>query len=93
MMLATGCMYGINLMLISHLPKYFARLGMAATISGLLNAFTYVGSSLSAYCFGRVAEKSGWNGVIGIWLVFSAAGAVALFGSMGKWRKFSEKID
>lgn len=93
MMLATGCMYGINLMLISHLPKYFAGLGMAATISGLLNAFTYVGSSLSAYCFGRVAEKSGWNGVIGIWLAFSAAGAVALFGSMGKWRKFSEKID
>ena len=93
MMLATGCMYGINLMLISHLPKYFAGFGMAATISGLLNAFTYVGSSVSAYCFGRVAEKSGWNGVIGIWLVFSAAGAAALLGGMGKWEKFSGKID
>lgn len=89
MMLATGCMYGINLMLISHLPKYFAGFGMAATVSGLLNAFTYVGSSVSAYSFGSIAEKSGWYGVIGIWLAFSATGAAVLFSGMKKWKRFS----
>lgn len=91
MMLITGCMYGINLMLISHLPKYFTKFRMVSTISGLLNAFTYVGSSLSTYCFGAVAEKNSWLRVIGIWFVFSACGAIILFRSIKKWKAFSKE--
>ena len=64
MMLITGCTYGVNLMLISRLPKYFAGLGMVSTVSGLLNAFTYVGSAVSTYAFGAVAESSGWLQVV-----------------------------
>ena len=52
MTLTAGCMYGINLFLISRLPAHFSRFGKVATVSGILNASTYVGSSLSAWLFG-----------------------------------------
>lgn len=88
MMIITGCMHGINLMLISRLPRYFAGFGMVSTLSGVLNAFTYVGSSLSTYSFGAVADKSGWLSVIGIWFAVSVGGVLLLLCCMGKWKCF-----
>lgn len=58
MMLITGCMFGVNLMLISRVPGHFAGRGNVSTVSGILNAATYVGSALSTYVFGAVAESN-----------------------------------
>ena len=87
MMLITGCTYGVNLMLISRLPKYFAGLGMVSTVSGLLNAFTYVGSAVSTYAFGAVAESSGWLQVILLWLFVAGSASVTLFAAQRRWRQ------
>lgn len=87
MMLITGCTYGVNLMLISRLPKYFAGLGMVSTVSGLLNAFTYVGSAVSTYGFGAVAESGGWFPVILLWLLVAGSGSVILFAARRKWKQ------
>lgn len=88
MMIITGCMFGVNLMLISRMPRHFAKFGMVATISGILNAATYIGSALSTYGFGSIAEKSGWSHVIYIWIASSAGAVLLLLCSVRKWKNF-----
>lgn len=84
----TGCMYGINLMLISHVPRHFAKFGRTATISGILNASTYIGSALSTYAFGAVSERFGWLFAIVIWGAVSLFGTLLLLGCFRKWTRF-----
>lgn len=89
MTLTTGCMYGINLFLISRLPARFSRVGKVATVSGILNASTYVGSSISAWLFGIISDLSGWLSVISAWLVIALGGILICLAFFRKWEKFS----
>ena len=89
MTLTAGCMYGINLFLISRLPAHFSRFGKVATVSGILNASTYVGSALSAWLFGMISDLFGWIAVISVWIVIALAGALVCFAFFRKWEKFS----
>ena len=91
MTLITGCMHGINLMLISRVPGHFAGFGKVSTVSGILNAATYVGSSLSTYGFGAVAEGSGWKAVVGLWIAVGILGLASMLCARGKWRRFCGK--
>lgn len=88
MMVITGCMFGVNLMLISRMPRHFARYGMVSTISGILNAATYIGSALATYGFGWIAESNGWSNVIGIWIAASAGAVLLLLCNIRKWKRF-----
>lgn len=84
----TGCAHGINLMLISRVPGHFTRYGKVSSVSGILNSATYVGSSLSTYGFGAVAEAAGWMPVVAIWIGVCVAGAALMFAVKGKWARF-----
>lgn len=88
MTLITGCAHGINLMLISRVPGHFTRYGKVSSVSGILNSATYVGSSLSTYGFGAVAEAAGWLPVVAIWIGVCAAGAALMLSVKGKWARF-----
>ncbi len=74
MAVITACMHGINLMLVSYLPQYFAQYGKASSVSGFLNAWTYVGSAISSYGFAALSQRYGWYFTIVLWAVISAAG-------------------
>jgi len=71
--LIVGCMHGVNLMYIGYLPRRFAA-GGVATVSGILNFGTYVGSAISSYGVAAVSEQIGWQGTIGLWAVIAFAG-------------------
>lgn len=43
----TACMHGVNLILVCMLPVFFKEGGNVSTVSGTLNACTYVGSAFS----------------------------------------------
>lgn len=88
MTVITGCMYGVNLMLISRVPGHFARFGNVSMVSGILNAATYAGSALSTYGFGAVAEDFGWMQVVILWAVTALAGALLLLPRMRRWGDF-----
>ena len=88
MTLITGCAHGINLMLISRVPRHFTRYGKVSSVSGILNSATYVGSSLSTYGFGAVAEQAGWMQVVIIWIAVCAAGMCVMFLARKKWARF-----
>ena len=88
MMLITGCMHGINMLLISRLPIHFHNYGRISTISGLLNTFTYVGSAISSYGFAVFSEQLGWGFTIGLWTIIALLGAITCIISLPRWNRF-----
>ncbi|HJC25874.1 MAG TPA: MFS transporter [Candidatus Eisenbergiella merdavium] len=91
MTLTAGCMYGINLFLISRLPAHFSRFGKVATVSGILNASTYVGSALSAWLFGLISDRFGWIAVISMWILIALGGALICGAFFRRWSRFSRE--
>lgn len=91
MTLITGCMHGVNLMLISRVPGHFTGFGKVSTVSGILNAATYIGSSLSTYGFGAVADSAGWRTVILLWAGIALLGAVLMLLAKRRWGQFCGK--
>ena len=73
----TSAMYGANLMLITTIPAHFSKYGKASTLTGALNAFTYMGTALSTYGIGAISETFGWNAALFGWM-FAAFGGLAL---------------
>lgn len=73
----TGCMHGVNMMLICNLPARFAATGKVSLISGVLNACTYIGSALSTYVFALAAQRFGWRVTVLCWAGVCVLGAAA----------------
>ena len=47
--IVTSCMLGVNTMLVSMLPTYFAQYGKVSFVSGLLNSCVYIGLCAKAF--------------------------------------------
>ena len=75
-------------MLIVIIPKNFAKFGMVSTFSGVLNAFTYVGASISSYGFAVIADFSGWNAAIISWCVIAFLGTTLCLFKIKSWTDF-----
>jgi OPA family glycerol-3-phosphate transporter-like MFS transporter len=71
MALTVAGMHGVNLMLISIVPRRFVVFGKVSTYSGILNASTYVGAALSTYGFAALAEIFDWNFTILTWVAMN----------------------
>ena len=85
----SASMHGANLMLIGELPGRFARHGRVGAVSGLLNAFTYVGAAAAIYCFAALRERfSGWRPVFALWMAVLSLGIVLLLFAMPRWLRF-----
>lgn len=91
MALISGCMNGINLMIVSRLPSNFSSYGCVAGMSGLLNCVTYVGSALSTYAVAAVSEHFGWSPTVFIWVVTAAVSGALCIAAHRTWKKFKKK--
>ena len=89
--LITGCMHGINLMLITHVPKRFKKYGNISTFAGIFNACTYVGEAIFLYGIAAIAKHFGWQFSIGTCLVIAILGTLCCFIAARPWKKFSEQ--
>ncbi|MBO5931292.1 MAG: MFS transporter [Clostridia bacterium] len=87
MALTVAAMHGINLMLISIVPRRFVVFGKVSTYSGILNASTYVGAALSTYGFAALAETFDWNFTILTWVIISLVGAAVCFFGARIWQR------
>ena len=85
--LLTGCMHGINLLLVCMVPAFFAKFGNISAVSGLLNACTYIGSAISTYGIAALSENIGWKATILCWGIIAAAGFVTCLASIRPWKK------
>ena len=86
--LLVACMHGINLMLITVVPKRFIKSGKVSTFSGLLNAATYVGAAVALPLFPWLKNNFNWGVTITAWAIISALGATVCFIVVPMWRKF-----
>ena len=87
MALTVAAMHGVNLMLISIVPRRFVPFGKVSTYSGILNASTYVGAALSTYGFAALAEAFNWNFTILTWVAISLIGAILCFFAARIWQR------
>ena len=83
----TGSMHGVNLMLIMMLPNAFKKYGNISTVSGVLNACTYIGSALSTYGVALISQRSGWSTTIIIWVIIASVGTAICFICARSWSK------
>ena len=76
MALLTGCTHGINMMLVCMVPKHFAYTGKVSLVSGILNAFTYIGSAVSIYGYPLIEGAGGLDAVKIVWIITAVLGLV-----------------
>ena len=91
MTLITGCMHGVNLMLITHVPKRFKKHGNISTFAGVVNACTYVGEAIFTYGIALLQKQFDWRFCIGIILIIAVLGTVCCFIAAAPWKRFYEK--
>ncbi len=91
MALITGCAHGINLMLISHVPKRFRKYGNISTISGVINSCTYIGAAIATYGIAKLSEVYGWIFTTLTWCIIAILGTLCCTVAIPKWNKFIEK--
>lgn len=85
--LLTGCMDGVNLMLISMIPPFFKKYGNVATVSGMVNSCTYVGSAISTYGIAVFSQNYGWGFTVKLWILIALFGGLMCLCAARPWRK------
>ena len=85
--LLTGCMHGVNYLLVCMIPAYFKKYGNVSTASGVINSCTYIGSALSTYGIALISERLGWSFTIITWIVIGIFGTVLCLISTKGWEK------
>ena len=83
-----SCSQGVNLMFIGVVPKRFLKYGKVSTMSGILNACTYVGAAASTYGFAVLAETKGWDFTVGMWVAVAVFGIVISLVTSLLWKKY-----
>lgn len=74
--LLVGCMHAANYLLVCLMPVRFFRYGRVGLISGVMNAFAYVGSAISTYGIAVFSGVFGWQQTVLLWAGIALAGAV-----------------
>jgi OPA family glycerol-3-phosphate transporter-like MFS transporter len=83
-------MAGVNNIITSIMPLYMRERINTGKIAGIMNGFCYLGSTISTYGLGLIAEKTSWIAVfitlIGVSIFVVTIGVVYLFASKLKKR-------
>ncbi len=88
----TSSMLGANTMLLTFLPMRFAAVGRASTLTGFLDACSYLASAFSAVTIGYIAENYGWSATVLSWAAVAAAGLIVSAVGIPFWKKGSRKL-
>lgn len=83
----TGCMHGVNLILICMIPPFFLDRGNVSAVSGILNSCTYIGSAVSTYGIAVMSELLGWRYTLLLWLLIAVLGTAICLICVKPWRK------
>lgn len=89
MTFTSTCMMGASTMFISFMPIHFGLVGKASSATGVLNCATYIGSALSSYGVGKIAEHFGWNAAIVFWIAFTVVALLLARLGARKWQFFT----
>ncbi len=85
--LLTGCMHGVNYLLVCMIPAYFKKYGNVSTASGVINSCTYIGSAISTYGIAFISERLGWSFTIITWIAIGILGTALCLVSVRGWHR------
>lgn len=92
----TGCMHGVNLILICILPGLYKKTGRVSLMSGLLNSFTYIGSATMTYLTPALVENGlggyDWGVALLVWLGVAVLGTLCCVISIRPWKKYEKRL-
>ncbi len=86
--IATSSMFGVNAIMVSILPMYFGKVGLASTVTGILNSATYIGCAISMGLFGAMIESYSWFVTIVVWCVLALCGGIVCLILIKKWNSY-----
>ncbi len=87
----TALMMASSVVIISEIPTHFVTMGVAASVSGFLNACSYAGTAVSMYGIAWVTENFGWTVTQ---YMYIAAGILAVLSTAAEipvWKRFARK--
>ncbi len=90
--LMVSCMNGVNLMLISYVPKHYEKTGVVSLVSGVINACTYLGAAISIYAIAIVSGNFGWTPTIIVWTATALGGGILCLLQIRPWEKFTKEM-
>lgn len=79
-------MHGVNLIMTCMIPPYFKSFGRVSTVSGILNACTYIGSAISTYGIALLSSNGEWGTTLIVWCAVSALGTACCFICIKPWK-------
>lgn len=82
----------LNSLITSIFPMFEGRGGNSGLYAGLLNSFCYVGTTISSYGLGFIAENFGWTAVFWFLIGFCALMALVWLGYMLVSKIIKKKI-
>ena len=89
--LSIGCIQATNTSLTCYVPARFAKSGKVSTVSGLINAFTYVGSTIAASLVPVLFSSSGWGVTLLSWGAVGVCCLALVLLVARKWRGFIQE--
>lgn len=89
--LSIGCIHAANTSLTCYLPARFVKSGKVSTVSGLVNAFTYVGSTLATSLVPLLVGRTGWSATILSWCAVAAVCCACAVLNIRRWRGFTKE--
>ena len=84
----TGCMMGVNLMLVTFVPARFIKFNLVPFMTGLTNFMVYAGSSVSTFSVASMAEKTGWNSILTLMIILAVISAMLCVIAAPRWKHF-----
>lgn len=91
--MTTMMMHAFNHLYLTLAPLRFGRFGRTATVTGLINAITYLGCAISTYGFGWLSELYGWSNTVFAWIGIAAAAIIVSILMSKKWGAFTKEDD
>ncbi|MBQ7397968.1 MAG: MFS transporter [Clostridia bacterium] len=86
--LSVGCIHAANTSLTCYLPARFVKSGRVSTVSGLVNAFTYVGSTIATSAVPWLVQTTSWQATILSWCAVGLACLAACVLIGRTWKRF-----
>jgi OPA family glycerol-3-phosphate transporter-like MFS transporter len=85
--LTTASMLGANTMFLTFIPLNFSNVGRASSVTGFLDACSYLASAVSGVTIGVVAKTYGWDTTVITWIAVAFLGASVSFFGIKAWKK------
>ncbi len=90
---SSAAMFGANTMLLTFIPLHYGKVGLASSVSGMLDCFSYAAAAVSNIAVGAVSEGAGWVKVFILFVGCALVGLLISLAGHGRMKKTTDALD